>query len=66
MQALNIVQFLIKNGPGFAVNELKYQINFFATLTSYQEIEDGTDRGASSKSFIYLVRERAKAILGLL
>ncbi len=48
MKALNIVEFLLKNGPEFAVSQLKKDLIFFKTMASFQAFEDGLDRGASS------------------
>jgi hypothetical protein len=32
IKALNIVEFLLKNGPEFAVNQLKRDLDFFRTM----------------------------------
>ena len=49
IQALNIVEFLIKNGPAFAADQLRRDLHFFRTMESYQAYEEGSDRGAPSK-----------------
>lgn len=48
-QALNIVEFLLKNGPMFAAKDLAYDLTFFKTLTSFTFYDGSTDRGGSSK-----------------
>lgn len=47
LKALNIVEFLLKNGPEFAVDQLKREREFFRTMESFQAFDDGMDRGAS-------------------
>lgn len=63
---MNIVEFLLKNGPGFAVDQLRRDLDFFRTLESFQAYEEGMDRGAPSIFGGYIVRERSKAIVALL
>lgn len=48
MQALNLVDFLIKNGPPNAISSFKYDIYQFRSYSDFQVYEDGQDRGEGS------------------
>lgn len=45
------MEFLLKNGPSFAVDDLRKKVVFFLAMESFVAEEEGMDRGASSKDW---------------
>jgi hypothetical protein len=43
---------LLKNGPSFAVDDLRKEVVFFLAMESFVAEEDGMDRGASSIGYV--------------
>ena len=44
-QSLNLVEFLLKNGPPSTISSFKYDIYQFRSFSDYQAYHDGIDRG---------------------
>ena len=60
------MDFILKNGPHFAVNQIRYDLRMFKNFESYQEYEGSIDRGAASISISIIVRKSAKNVVLLL
>ena len=50
MQTLNLVEFLIKNGPPNTITTFKYELYQFKSLQGFSHYSDSTDRGEPSTS----------------
>jgi len=59
LKTLNLIEFLLKNGPQSVITNFKYDIYQLRTFENYSYYSDGNDRGES-------IRERAKVIVNLL
>lgn len=67
LKTLNLVEFLLKNGPPSIISSFKYDIYQFRSFDNYSHYSDGIDRGEASIFFILIiVRERSKAVVELL
>ena len=45
MQTLNLVEFLIKNGPPNIISSFKHDIYQFRSFNDYSHYSDSVDRG---------------------
>lgn len=50
---MNLVEFLLKNGPPSAISSFKYDIYQFRSFSDYSAYDDGIDRGEAS-IYIYI------------
>lgn len=55
-QTLNLVEFLIKNGPPNIISSFKYDIYQFRSFNDYSYYSENVDRGEPSKLSINSVR----------
>jgi hypothetical protein len=45
MQTLNLIEFLLKNGPPSILSTFKYEVYQFRSFDGYNCYDDGIDRG---------------------
>lgn len=45
LKTLNLVEFLLKNGPPSAISSFKYDVYQFRSFSDYSAYHEGIDRG---------------------